>query len=64
MRDDYKITGAKKKVELEVESKVVEILESMEKYTKHSVSEIANTALKRFIAQHKDFLPRDAGGLK
>jgi hypothetical protein len=57
MRDDYKIHGATAKVQLDVEKSVAEKLQMMEKFTKLSQSEIANTALKRFITQHKDFLP-------
>ena len=57
MRDDYKLVGAVAKIEVEVEKEVAEILKEMVKYTKLSESEIANTALKRFITAHKDFLP-------
>ncbi|MDR3605910.1 MAG: hypothetical protein P4M08_00855 [Oligoflexia bacterium] len=57
MRDDYKINGETKKVEVEVEKAVYESLLSMEKYSKLSRSEITNTALRRFISSHKDFLP-------
>jgi hypothetical protein len=57
MRDDYKIEGAKKKVEIEIEAHVASLLESMSQHTKLTPSEISNTALKRFIAAHKDFLP-------
>lgn len=59
MRDDYKLVGSKKRVDLEVESEVAETLEAMARYSKHSASELANTALKRFMCQHKDFLPDD-----
>lgn len=57
MKDDYKITKATAKLELEVEKEIVEQLKLMESYSKHTRSELANTALKRFIVQHKDFLP-------
>ncbi len=57
MRDDYKIEGATKKIEIEIEVSVVSLLETMSKHTKLTPSEISNTALKRFIAAHKDFLP-------
>jgi hypothetical protein len=57
MLDQYKIVGPKKKVEVEVEAEVAEVLTQMAAHTKLSASEIANTALKRFIAGHKDFLP-------
>lgn len=57
MKDDYKIKKPTSKVELEVEKEVVEQLAQMESFTKHTRSEIVNTALKRFISQHKDFFP-------
>ena len=57
MLDQYKIVGPKKKLEVEVEAEVAETLAQMETHTKISVAEITNTALKRFIAGHKDFLP-------
>lgn len=57
MRDDYKIKASTQKVSVEVEADVAKQLASMEKYSKISQSELANTALKRFISQHKDFLP-------
>lgn len=59
MRDDYKIEGPKVKVEFEVEPFIAEALKQMETYTKITKSELANTALKRFISSHKDFLPKD-----
>lgn len=59
MREDYKMSGATVKVQIEVEQKVAEILVKMEQYSKHTQSELANTALKRFIASHKDFLPQE-----
>ena len=61
MRDDYQLKGKTTKLELEVESAVAETLLAMEKFSKHSRSELTNTALKRFIAAHKDFLPPDFG---
>lgn len=57
MRDDYKMQGAKTKIELEIEQEVAQTLLAMEKHTKLTKSELTNTALKRFICQHKDFLP-------
>lgn len=60
MKDDYKITGPTKKIELEVEKEVADALAAMESHTKIKTSELANTALKRFISQHKDFLPKSA----
>ena len=60
MKEDYKIKAPTKKIEIEVETKVAEQLIAMEGFTQIKVSEIANTALKRFISQHKDFLPKSA----
>jgi metal-responsive CopG/Arc/MetJ family transcriptional regulator len=60
MRDDYKLNGATKKIEVEVEVEVSNKIEAMEKYSKLTRSELINTAIKRFIVQHKDFLPPDA----
>lgn len=57
MLDDYKLKGATEKVELEIEKEVVELLSKMEKHARLTKSEMANTALKRFISSHKDFLP-------
>ena len=57
MLDDYKLKGSTKKIEIEFESEIAEKLVSMEKHIKLSRSEIVNTALKRFISHHKDFLP-------
>lgn len=61
MRDDYKITAKTQRLEVEVEADLVQKLAAMEKHTKLTVSELANTALKRFISHHKDFLPPDFG---
>jgi len=61
MRSDYKLVGPTAKVQVELEVSVAEALVKMESFSKHSVSELANTALKRFIAAHKDFLPREEG---
>ena len=57
MREDYKMQGKLVKVSVEVEEGVAETLVEMEKFIKLTQSELANTALKRFIAHHKDFLP-------
>ena len=63
MREDYKLKGAVSKLEVQVEKDVAEKLAAMETYSKISRSELVNTALKRFISQHKDFLPSNYGGL-
>lgn len=61
MRDQYKLKGATSKVEVELEKETLEKLLAMEKYANLSRSELANVAIKRFISQHKDFLPPDQG---
>ena len=45
------------KVELELEAKIVEALQAMEAFTKIPKAEIVTTAVKRFIATHKDYFP-------
>ncbi len=57
MRDDYKLKGATAKLEVEIEKQVFEKIVAMEKFSKLTRAELANTALKRFIVSHKDFLP-------
>ncbi len=57
MRDDYKMEGPKKKFEIEIEAIAAARLEEMALHTRFTLSELANTAIKRFIATHKDFLP-------
>ncbi len=57
MRDDYKLVGPTARIEVEVEKEVAEKLAAMEKYSGLSRSEMTNTALKRFITHHSDFMP-------
>jgi hypothetical protein len=57
MRDDYKVTGSTDKLSAEVEAEILHTLRMMSEYTNLSISEITNTALKRFVSGHKDFLP-------
>jgi len=59
MLDDYKITKPTGPISLTIEKQVIEMLAAMEAYKKIPVSELANTALRRFIGSHKDFLPSD-----
>ena len=47
------------KIEFELDVKIIKQFEAMEKHTKISKSELASIALKRFISQHKDYLPDD-----
>jgi len=64
MRDDYKLIGPTAKVEVAVEKDIAEKLSAMETYSKFSKSELVNTALKRFIVSHKDFLPPETHSAK
>ncbi len=57
MLDDYKLKGQKTKIEAELEADIADKLSKMAQHMKLSSSEIVNTALKRFIASHHDFLP-------
>jgi len=57
MRDDYSLKGKTVEIKVDLESKVGEQLSSMEEFTGISASELVNTAVKRFISQHKDFFP-------
>ena len=58
MRENYKLQGSLMKLEIEIEKEVAEKLLEMEKHAKLTRSELTNTALKRFISQHSDFLPK------
>jgi hypothetical protein len=57
MRDDYKLKGATLNLQIEVEKDVADRLRAMEKHVGLTVSELANTAMKRFITHHSDFMP-------
>lgn len=59
MREDYKITKPTEALSVQIEADVIEILKAMEGQTKLTVSELANTAIRRFISAHKDFMPTD-----
>ena len=48
------------RIEVEVDTKVAEQLDVMALYTKITKSELVTTALKRFIAGHKDYFPQDS----
>jgi hypothetical protein len=58
MKDDYVLKGATTQVTLTLEKEVAEIIKKMSEFTRFGESEIVNTAVKRFIAVHSDFLPR------
>lgn len=57
MKDQYNIVGPTLDINVKLEKEVVEILKLMETHTNFSAASIINTAMKRFITAHKDFLP-------
>jgi predicted transcriptional regulator len=58
MKEDFPLKGATAQVSIQLEKEVAETLKKMSEFSKYSESEIANTAIKRFIATHSDFLPK------
>jgi hypothetical protein len=58
MKEDYALKGSTAKAEFSLEKEVIETIKKMSEYTKFSESEIVNTAVKRFISTHSDFLPK------
>jgi hypothetical protein len=58
MKEDYVLKGTTAQVTLTLEKEVAETIKKMAEFTKFGESEIVNTAVKRFIAVHSDFLPR------
>jgi antitoxin component of RelBE/YafQ-DinJ toxin-antitoxin module len=61
MLDGYKIEKPTDKLQTEVEKSIVQAITAMSEYMKLTPSELVNTALKRFIVAHKDFLPPNYG---
>lgn len=57
MKEDYPLKGATVPLTFELEKDVAETLKKMAEFTKLTESEMANTAIKRFIAVHSDFKP-------
>ncbi len=57
MKSNYKIDKPTGKLEVQIEQTVIDKLKVMSDYSKHSVSELLNTAAKRFISAHSDFMP-------
>lgn len=58
MKEDYPLKGETKSVTVTLETEVAETLKKMSLNTKISESEMINTAVKRFIATHSDYLPK------
>lgn len=61
MLDDYRFKGPTRTITIELEEAVIETLNQMEAHSKIAKAQLLNTAVKRFISQHKDFLPTGAG---
>lgn len=60
MREDYPLKGTTEKAEFTLEKEALETLKKMSAHTKIPENELVNTAVKRFIATHKDFLPANS----
>lgn len=58
MKNDYPLKGETKSVTITLEVEVAETIKIMADNTKISESEMINTAVKRFIATHSDYLPK------
>jgi len=58
MKQDYALKGKTVEVRIQLEESVVETIKKMVEYTKFTDSELMNTAVKRFIEVHSDFLPK------
>ncbi len=58
MKEDYPLKGQTVQITITLEKAVAETIKKMAEHTKFSESELANTAVKRFIAVHSDFLPK------
>ena len=57
MKDDYKFSGPTSKLTADIEKNIYDVIVAMSEYTQIPISELTNTALKRFVSAHKDFLP-------
>ena len=57
MRDGNKPLRLDIDLNVKIEKYVSECLASMSEYTRISKNEIVNTALRRYITTHKDYLP-------
>lgn len=59
MKTTDKPQGPLVKFECEVEAEIAKAIKAMEAHTKMPLATLVNTALKRFVSQHKDYLPED-----
>ena len=63
MRDPDKKLQLNTKISVKVEEYVSECLDIMEKHSEITRDELVNTALRRFIATHKDYFPEGSTAL-
>jgi hypothetical protein len=59
MRENYKLNGPLTNLNVQLEAEMVETLQVMEKHVNIPVAELVNTAIKRYISAHNDFLPNE-----
>jgi hypothetical protein len=59
MKEDYPLKGQTVEVKFQLEKEVADTLKQMADFSKFSEAEIINTAVKRFISTHSDFLPKN-----
>lgn len=45
-------------IQVSVEKEVAELLKAMSEHTKIPESEMVNTAMRRYIATHSDYIPK------
>lgn len=64
MKNDFPLKGTTVSLTINLEQEVVEKLKKMVEYSKFSESELMNTAIKRFIEVHSDFLPPKKQGAR
>jgi len=57
MIDEYKIQGPTQELAVKIQKPLISQLEKMADHKDLTVDEIVNTAVKRFITTHSDFLP-------
>ena len=58
MKDDFPLKGPTTQVSIQLEKEVAETIKKMAEFKKLDESELINTAVKRFIATHSDYMPK------
>ena len=59
MQGQGKPDGPSVKVDWQLDEKIVDTLNRMEAQAEMSVEEMVTIALRRYISQHKDYLPEE-----